>query len=80
MTSICFITFIRNFRHWLRGLLDNAANAVDEIVIVNGYSSNDVVDITKSYGVWVFSKKTEKLRRADSMFTIKQCNNAGYYT
>ena len=75
MTGICFVTFTRDSGRWLRGLLDNVVDVVDEIVVVDGYSSDDTVDIAKSYGARVFQRKPRGYVEPDRMFAIRQCNN-----
>jgi glycosyltransferase involved in cell wall biosynthesis len=34
--------------------LENVRDVVDEIIIVNGFSSDDAVEIARSYGAKVF--------------------------
>jgi glycosyltransferase involved in cell wall biosynthesis len=55
-TKISFITFTRNSRRRLKLLLENVRDVVDEIIIVNGFSSDDAVEIARSYGA-KFSEK-----------------------
>ncbi|WP_243679487.1 glycosyltransferase [Vulcanisaeta souniana] len=77
MVSVCFVTFTRNSGCWLRGgLLDNVVDIVDEVVVVDGYSSDDTVEIAKSYGARVFQRKPRGgYVEPDRMFAIRQCNN-----
>ncbi|WP_243665828.1 glycosyltransferase [Vulcanisaeta sp. JCM 16159] len=72
MVGVCFVSFTRNSGRWLRGLLDNV---VDEIVIVDGYSSDDTVEIAKSYGAKVFQRKPRGYVEPDRAFAIRQCKN-----
>jgi glycosyltransferase involved in cell wall biosynthesis len=53
-TKISFITFTRNSKRRLKLLLENIKDVVDEIIIVDGFSSDDTVEIARSYGAKVF--------------------------
>jgi glycosyltransferase involved in cell wall biosynthesis len=55
-TKISFITFTRNSKRRLKLLLENIKDVVDEIIIVDGFSSDDTVEIARSYGAKVFGE------------------------
>jgi glycosyltransferase involved in cell wall biosynthesis len=53
-TKISFITFTRNSRRRLKLLLENVRDVIDEIIVVDGFSNDDTVEIAMSYGAKVF--------------------------
>ena len=55
--KISFITFTRNSGKRLKLLSENIKDVVDEINVVDGFSSDDTVEITKNYSAKVFSEK-----------------------
>jgi len=55
--GLTFITFTRNSGRRLALLLDHVKDIVDEIIVVDGYSSDDTVEIAKSFGAKVFQRK-----------------------
>jgi (heptosyl)LPS beta-1,4-glucosyltransferase len=48
--KISFITFTRNSGKRLKLLLENVKDVVDEIIVIDGFSSDDTVEIAQSYG------------------------------
>jgi len=55
--KISFITFTRNSGKRLKLLLENVKDVVNEIIVVDGFSSDDTVEIARSYGAKVFLEK-----------------------
>jgi (heptosyl)LPS beta-1,4-glucosyltransferase len=55
-TKISFITFTRNSERRLELLLENVKDVVDEIIVVDGFSNDDTVEIAMSYGAKVFGE------------------------
>jgi glycosyltransferase involved in cell wall biosynthesis len=53
-TKISFITFTRNSGRKLELLLENVKDVVDEIIVVDGFSNDDTVEIAISYAAKVF--------------------------
>jgi (heptosyl)LPS beta-1,4-glucosyltransferase len=56
-TKISFITFTRNSGKRLKLLLENVKDVVDEIIVIDGYSTDDTLEVAKSYGAKVFQRK-----------------------
>jgi glycosyltransferase involved in cell wall biosynthesis len=73
--KISFITFTRNSGRRLRLLLDNVSDVIDEIIVVDGFSDDDTVEIARSYGAKVFQKKPWGYVEPDRMFAL---NKASY--
>jgi glycosyltransferase involved in cell wall biosynthesis len=74
MTKISFITFTRNSTHRLKGLLEHVKDIVDEIIIVDGYSIDETVDIARSYGAKVYERKPWGYPEPDRIFALKQAS------
>jgi glycosyltransferase involved in cell wall biosynthesis len=66
--KISFITFTRNSGRRLKLLLDNVRDVVDEIIIVDGFSNDDTVEIAMGYGAKVFQRKPWGYADPDRMF------------
>jgi len=75
MTEVSFITFTRNSAHRLRGLLEHVKDVVDEIIVVDGYSTDDTVDVAKSYGAKVYQRRPWGYPDPDRMFALKQASH-----
>lgn len=59
MSSITAVLITLNEEHSIRGVLDNLRTVVDDIVIVDSFSSDDTVKIAKTYAARVFYRKFE---------------------
>ena len=70
--KISFITFTRNSSRRLKVLLENVKDVVDEIIVINGYSIDDTVEIAKSYGAKVFLRKPWGYADPDKMFALSK--------
>jgi glycosyltransferase involved in cell wall biosynthesis len=57
MVGVSFITFTRNSAHRLRGLLEHVKDVVDEIIVIDGYSADETIDIARSYGARVYQRR-----------------------
>jgi len=72
--KISFITFTRNSGKRLQALLENVKDVVDEMIIIDGYSTDDTVEIAKSYGAKVFSRRPWGYVEPDRMFALKKAS------
>jgi len=72
--KISFITFTRNSGRRLRLLLENVKDVVDEIIVVDGFSSDDTVEIARSYGAKVFQRKPWGHVEPDRMFALSKAS------
>jgi len=72
--GLTFITFTRNSGRRLALLLDHVKDIVDEIIVVDGYSSDDTVEIAKSFGAKVFQRKPWGYADPDRMFALKKAS------
>jgi len=75
MVEVSFITFTRNSAHRLRELLEHVKDIVDEIIVVDGYSTDETVDIARSYGAKVYQRKPWGYPDPDRMFALKQASH-----
>jgi len=75
MVKISFVTFTRNSAHRLRGLLEHVKDVVDEIIVVDGYSTDETVDVARSYGARVYQRRPCGYPDPDRMFALKQASN-----
>jgi glycosyltransferase involved in cell wall biosynthesis len=73
--KISFITFTKNSGKKLKMLLDNVKDIVDEIIVIDGYSNDDTVEIAKSYGAKVFLRKPWGHVEPDRMFAISKASH-----
>jgi glycosyltransferase involved in cell wall biosynthesis len=71
-SKVSFITFTRNSGRRLELLLENVKDVVDEIIVIDGYSSDDTVEIAKSYGARVFQRKPWGYPDPDRMFALSK--------
>jgi glycosyltransferase involved in cell wall biosynthesis len=55
--KITLLTFTRNSETLIKGLLRNVNGVVDEIIVVDGCSTDETVEIAKSYGAKVYIRK-----------------------
>jgi len=56
----------------MRVLLGNVKDVVDEIVVIDGYSDDDTVEIAKSYGAKVYLRKPRGHVEPDRMFALSK--------
>jgi glycosyltransferase involved in cell wall biosynthesis len=73
-TKISFITFTRNSGKRLKLLLENVKDVVDEVVVIDGYSTDDTVEMAKSYGARVFQRKPWGHVEPDRMFALSKAS------
>ena len=71
---ISFITFTRNSGRRLGFLLESVRDVVDEIIVIDSYSSDDTVEIAKSYGAKVFQRKPWGYADPDRMFALSKAS------
>ena len=74
-TKISFITFTRNSGKRLKLLLENVKDVVDEIIVIDGYSTDDTVEIAKNYGAKVFLRKPWGYADPDRMFALSKASH-----
>jgi glycosyltransferase involved in cell wall biosynthesis len=72
--KISFITFTRNSGRKLELLLENVKDVVDEIIVVDGFSNDDTVEIATSYGAKVFQRKPWGHVEPDRMFALSKAS------
>ncbi|MEM0488669.1 MAG: glycosyltransferase [Candidatus Bathyarchaeia archaeon] len=75
MTGLSFITFTKNSASRIGGLLEHVKDIVDEIVVIDGYSVDETVEIAKSYGAKVYLRKPWGYAEPDRMFALKKVTN-----
>ena len=73
--KVSLITFTRNSEKLIEGLLRNVNGVVDEIIVVDGCSSDRTLEIAKSYGAKVYIRKPWGHFELDMAFAI---NKASY--
>jgi glycosyltransferase involved in cell wall biosynthesis len=73
--KISLITFTRNSEKLIEGLLRNVNGVVDEVVVVDGCSSDRTVEIARSYGAKVYTRRPWGYKDSDVAFAI---NKASY--
>jgi glycosyltransferase involved in cell wall biosynthesis len=73
--KISLITFTRNSEKLVEGLLRNVDGVVDEVVVVDGCSSDRTVEIAKSYSAKVYTRRPWGYKDLDVAFAI---NKASY--
>ena len=75
MVEVSFITFTRNSAHRLRGLLEHVKDIVDEIIVVDAYSTDETVDVAKNYGAKIYQRRPWGYPDPDRMFALKHASH-----
>jgi glycosyltransferase involved in cell wall biosynthesis len=73
--KISLITFTRNSEKLIEGLLRNVNGVIDEVVVVDGCSSDRTIEIARSYGAKVYTRRPWGYKDLDMAFAI---NKASY--
>jgi glycosyltransferase involved in cell wall biosynthesis len=73
--KISLITFTRNSEKLIEGLLRNVNGVVDEVIVVDGCSSDRTVEIARSYSAKVYTRRPWGYKDLDVAFAI---NKASY--
>jgi len=55
-------------------LLEHVKDVVDEIIVVDGYSTDGTVDVARSYGARVYQRRPWGFVEPDRMFALKQAS------
>jgi glycosyltransferase involved in cell wall biosynthesis len=74
LENISFITFTRNSSDKIAGLLAHVKDIVDEIIVIDGFSSDDTVKIAREYGAKVYSRKPWGFVEPDRMFALRMAS------
>lgn len=74
MVRVSFITFTRNSGKQLKLLLEHVRDAVDEIIVVDGYSVDDTVEVALSFGAKVYRRKPWGHVEPDRMFALRKAS------
>jgi glycosyltransferase involved in cell wall biosynthesis len=72
--GISFIVFTRNSSKNIGGLLTHVSNVVDEIIVVDGESTDDTVAIAREHGAQVFERRPWGYPEPDRMFALGQAS------
>lgn len=75
MVKISLITFTRNNSKLLEGLLKNVYEIVDEIIVVDGNSEDNTIEVAEKFGAKVFKRKPKGFVEPERMFAISKCSN-----
>lgn len=71
--SACIVA--RNEEKWIRGCLENIKNIVDEIIVVDGRSTDNTVNICREYTDKIFQREPQGFANPDYQFAIDSANN-----
>jgi len=74
MVKISFITFTKNSSERIQRLLENVRDVVDEIIVIDGFSTDETVEIARSYGARVYQRKPWGYADPDRMFGVKMAS------
>ncbi|ADY01285.1 glycosyl transferase family 2 [Vulcanisaeta moutnovskia 768-28] len=74
MVRVSFITFTRNSGKQLKLLLEHVGDVVDEIIVIDGYSVDDTVEVALSFGAKVFRRKPWGYADPDRMFALRKAS------
>ncbi|RLG74276.1 MAG: hypothetical protein DRO14_05910, partial [Thermoprotei archaeon] len=74
MVKISFVTFTRNCAKELEMLLKHVHDIVDEIIVVDGMSTDDTREVAVSYDAKVFVRKPRGHVEPDRMFALRMCS------
>lgn len=72
--KISFITFTRNSAKQLPHLLSNVKDIVDEIIVIDGFSADETVEIARSFGARVYQRKPWGYADPDRMFALRMAS------
>jgi len=74
MVKISFLVFTRNSENEIGFLLRDVAGIVDEVIVVDGFSNDHTVEIARSNGARVFSRRPIGYPDPDRKFAFEQIN------
>ena len=72
MEGLSFITFTKNSSNRIAYLLEHVKDIVDEMIVIDGFSTDDTVEIARSYGAKVYQRRSWCYADPDRMFALRQ--------
>ena len=72
VVKISFITFTKNSEDRIGRLLNHVKDIVDEIIVVDGCSTDRTVEIAKTFGAKVYTRRSWGYPDPDRMFAVKK--------
>jgi len=73
-SNLSIMVHVQNEEKRLRGFLENIKDFVDDIVVVDDYSTDNTEKIAKKYGCRVFKLRTDNFSEKDN-FSANKCKN-----
>ena len=74
MVKVSFITFTKNSEDRIKGLLSHVKNIVDEIIVIDGCSTDHTVEIAKAFGAKVYRRRPWGYPDPDRMFAVEKAS------
>ncbi len=75
LVELTFVTFTRNSAKHLARLLSNVRDIASEIVMIDGYSSDETVEIAKRYDATIYQRPPFGYADPDRMFALRMATN-----
>jgi len=73
--AVCLLTFTRNSAKELNRLLRSISDYVDEIVVVDGCSTDGTVEVAERFGAKVYRRRPWGYPDPDRMFAVRKCRS-----
>lgn len=74
MTNLSAILLTRNSDKTVRECLENIHDVVDEIIVIDGQSTDNTVEIVKEYTDKIYSREPKGYADPDRQFALQQCS------